>query len=94
MKAYEELKKVCPAITDAYTQEKLAALELTEVRKALNEEMERKTYENAQQNLQRYTWLLSEASQAEGNWTKMSKEAQDAIRNELGTGLLKTRLSN
>lgn len=92
LKAYEELKKVCPAITDAYTQEKLAALELTEVRKALNEEMERKTYENAQQNLQRYTWLLSEASQAEGNWTKMSKEAQDAIRNELGTGLLKDKV--
>lgn len=92
LKAYEELKKVCPAITDAYTQEKLAALELTEVRKALNEEMERKTYENAQQNLQRYTWLLSEASQAEGNWTKMSKEAQDAIRNELGTGLLKNKV--
>lgn len=92
LKAYEELKKVCPAITDAYTQEKLAALELTEVRKALNEEMERKTYENAQQNLQRYTWLLSEASQAEGNWTKMSKEAQDAIRKELGTGLLKNKI--
>lgn len=92
LKAYEELKKVCPAITDAYTQEKLAALELTEVRKALNEEMERKTYENAQQNLQRYTWLLSEASQAEGNWKKMSKEAQDAIRNELGTGLLKNKV--
>lgn len=92
LKAYEELKKVCPAITDAYTQEKLATLELTEVRKALNEEMERKTYENAQQNLQRYTWLLSEASQAEGNWMKMSKEAQDAIRNELGTGLLKNKV--
>lgn len=92
LKAYEELKKVCPAITDAYTQEKLAALELTEVRKVLNEEMERKTYENAQQNLQRYTWLLSEASQAEGNWMKMSKEAQDAIRKELGTGLLKNKI--
>lgn len=92
LKAYEELKKVCPAITDAYTQEKLAALELTEVRKALNEEMERKTYENAQQNLQRYTWLLSEASQAEGNWTKMSKEAQDAIRKKFGTGLLKNKV--
>ena len=92
LKAYEELKKVRPAITDAYTQEKLAALELTEVRKALNEEMERKTYENAQQNLQRYTWLLSEASQAEGNWTKMSKEAQNAIRKKLGTGLLKNKI--
>lgn len=92
LKAYEELKKVCPAITDAYTQEKLAALELTEVRKALNEAQEQETYENAEQNLKRYTWLLSEASQAEGNWTKMSKEAQDAIRKKFGTGLLKNKV--
>lgn len=92
LKAYEELKKVCPAITNAYTQEKLAALELTEVRKSLNKAQEQETYENAQKNLQRYTWLLSEASQAEGNWMKMSKEAQDAIRKELGTGLLKNKI--
>ncbi len=92
LKAYEELKKVCPAIADAYTQEKLAAIELTEVRKALNEAQEHETYENAEQNLKRYTWLLSEASQAERNWTKMSKEAQDAIRKEFGTGLLKNKV--
>ena len=92
LKAYEELKKVCPAIADAYTQEKLAALELTEVRKALNEAQEQETYENAEQNLKRYTWLLSEASQAEGDWMKMSKEAQDAIRKKFGTGLLKNKV--
>lgn len=92
LKAYEELKKVCPAIADAYTQEKLAALELTEARKALNEAQEQETHENAQNNLQRYTWLLSEATQAEGDWMKMSKEAQDAIRKKFGTGLLKNKV--
>lgn len=92
LKAYEELQKVCPAITNAYTQEQLAVLELTKVRKALNEALEQETYDNASKNLERYSWLLSEASKAEGNWMKMSKEAQDAIRKELGTGLLKNKV--
>lgn len=92
LKAYEELKKVCPAIADAYTQEKLAALELTEARKALNEAQEQETHENAQNNLQRYTWLLSEATQAEGDWMKMSKEAHDAIHKKFGAGLLKNKV--
>lgn len=92
LKAYEELKKVCPAITNAYTQEKLASLALTEARKALNTALEQETYENASQHLERYSWLLSEATNAEGIWTEMSKEAQDAIREELGTGLLKNKV--
>lgn len=92
IRAYEELKKVCPAITNAYTQEKLAALELADVRKQLNEVQEQETYDNAKQNLERYTWLLQEATNANGNWTKMSKEAWDAIRDELGTGLLKNKV--
>lgn len=92
LKAYEELKKVCPAITNAYTQEKLASLALSEARKTLNAALEQETYENASQHLERYSWLLKEATSAEGNWSKMSKEAQDAIRKELGTGLLKDKV--
>lgn len=92
LKAYEELKKVCPALTEAYTQEELASLALAEARKTLNTALEQETYENASQHLERYSWLLNEAANSEGDWTKMSKEAQNAIREELGTGLLKNKV--
>lgn len=91
LKAYEELKNVCPAIANAYTQEGIAALSLTEARKKLNEAQEQATYENANEQLKRYTWLLNEAEKAGRNWTAMSKEAQDAIRSKLGIGLLKNK---
>lgn len=88
LKAYEELKKVCPAIAAAYTIEKLAALELTEVTKALNEEQDKATYDNAQKKVQRYTWMLQEVTKAHGIWSKTSKEARHEIIEEFGNGPL------
>lgn len=87
LKAYEELKEICPDITSAYTKEKLAALELAEVTKTLNEAQDNDTYVNAYKNLERYTWLLQEATYAQGDLTKMSDAAISEIIKELGPGL-------
>lgn len=92
VKAYEELKQVCPAIANAYSQEEIAALSLTDARKKLNEVQEQETYDNARQKLYDYIWLLGEAKNAEGNWMKMSKEARDAIRSGFGSGFLKDKV--
>ena len=92
IKAYEELKKVCPAITNEYDRESLSVLELTKVKNKLNETQEQETYENIRQNLQRYTLLLIEATQAEGDWGRMTKETRKAIHEELGSGLLVNKI--
>lgn len=95
LKAYEELKEICPAITSAYTKEKLAALELAEVTKTLNEAQEKATYDNAMEKLKRYTWLLNEASKSlkdKGDWSGLSPEAYKEIRDEFGIGLLKGKI--
>lgn len=46
IKAYEELKKLSPDLTNAYTREKLAVISLTDANKKLNEERDKLTYEH------------------------------------------------
>ena len=92
LRAYEELKQVCPAITNAYTQEALAAIELTEARKLLNESQETDTYDHLTAQISKYKGLIEEAKNAEWNWAKMSKKTSETIRTEFGTGLLKNKV--
>lgn len=91
VRAYEELKRIAPGITAAYTQQQLAVANLTDVRKDLNESMEKEKTAHINSQLEKYNWLLSEAAKAENNWMDMSNEARDAIREEFGTGLLSNK---
>ena len=44
--AYERLKKLCPEITNAYTMQELAAADLSETTKRLNEIQDEETYQH------------------------------------------------
>lgn len=71
--AYEKLKSLCPALTDAYTQEELAVAKLSDTKKLLNEVQDEQTYQNMVSELNKYKNLLDDVSTAEGNWTNLSK---------------------
>lgn len=92
--AYEKLKSLCPAITEAYTQEELAVAKLADTKKILNEVQDEKTYQNMVQELKKYQNLLNDVSTAEGNWSNLSKENADILREEYGHGLLKNKVDD
>ena len=46
IKAYEELQRLSPALTEAYTREQLATASLTDTTKRLNEELDKINYDN------------------------------------------------
>lgn len=92
--AYEKLKNLCPAITEAYTQEELAVAKLSDTKKMLNEVQDEKTYQNMVSELHKYQSVLDDVIAASGNWSKLSKENADIVRNEYGTGLLKNKIDD
>ena len=50
-KAYDELTRLSPALTDAYSREGLATLELARSQKILNDERDKMSYDNIIQNI-------------------------------------------
>lgn len=50
-KAYDELTRLSPALTDAYSREELATLELAKSQKILNDERDKMSYDNIIQNI-------------------------------------------
>ena len=89
--AYERLKKLCPEITNAYTMQELAAADLSDTTKRLNEIQDEETYQHKVEELKKYSSLLEDIKTAEENWTNLSKENADLLRDEFGTGLLKNK---
>ena len=92
IKAYEELKKLCPELTDAYTREQLAAANLADTTKKLNEIQDQQTYDHAVAELNKWEKALEAAKQADGNWMKMDEETRALIRNKFDIGLLKDKI--
>lgn len=69
IKAYEELQRLSPALTAAYSMEQLAVLELSKSQKILNEERDKMDYQNiidninkAKNSIQRYKDAINEAA--------------------------------
>lgn len=89
--AYERLKKLCPEITNAYTMQELAAADLSETTKRLNEIQDEETYQHKIDELNKYKTLLDDIKTAEENWSNLSKDNADMLREEFGTGLLKNK---
>lgn len=89
--AYERLKKLCPELTNAYTMQELAAADLSDTTKRLNEIQDEETYQHKVEELKKYSSLLDDIKTAEENWTNLSKENADLLRDEFGTGLLKNK---
>lgn len=89
--AYERLKKLCPELTNAYTMQELAAADLSDTTKRLNEIQDEETYQHKVEELKKYSSLLDDIKTAEENWTNLSKENADLLRDKFGTGLLKNK---
>lgn len=89
--AYERLKKLCPELTNAYTMQELAAADLSDTTKRLNEIQDEETYQHKIEELNKYRSLLEDIKTAEENWSNLSKENADLLRDEFGTGLLENK---
>lgn len=89
--AYERLKALCPELTNAYTMQELATANLATTTKKLNEIQDQQEYEHKVSELNKYRALLEDIKTAEGNWSNLSKENADLLREEFGTGLLKNK---
>lgn len=89
--AYERLKKLCPELTNAYTMQELAAADLSDATKRLNEIQDEETYQHKVEELKKYSSLLDDIKTAEKNWSNLSKDNADMLREKFGTGLLKNK---
>lgn len=89
--AYERLKKLCPELTNAYTMQELAAADLSDTTKRLNEIQDEETYQHKVEELKKYSSLLDDIKTAEENWSNLSKDNADMLREEFGAGLLKNK---
>lgn len=92
VKAYEELKKLCPQLTNAYTREKLAVADLAETTKLLNDVRDNQEYDHAVEQLQKWEKALQSAKNAGGNWGKLDSESDALIRTVHSWGLLKNAI--
>ena len=66
IKAYEELQKLSPALTNAYKREELAILGTAEAQKILNKEIERANYEHIISEIDRVTKSMRTYQQQSG----------------------------
>lgn len=89
--AYERLKKLCPSLTEEYTQQELATANLADTTKQLNEIQDEQTYQHKINELNKYKSILNEIIKADGNWSKLSETSADIIREKYGTGLLSNK---
>lgn len=92
IKAYERLQQICPEITNAYTREQLAMAELSNTAKILNERMDEQNYQHAVEELAKWKKALDEAKNAGVDWTNMSKESSNLIKDTFGAGLLANKI--
>lgn len=63
IKAYEELQKLSPALTNAYKREELAILGTAEAQKILNKERDNSNYEHAVEQVAKYKRLIENLSE-------------------------------
>lgn len=71
--AYEQLQKLSPAITNAYTLEKLAVLELADAQKILNQERDTNTYDTYLRNIEESTQRLKKLKAENGQLINVSR---------------------
>ena len=90
VKAYEELQKYSPALTNAYSLEALAMLKTAESQKVLNKEQDEIDYNNIIKNIEKYTSYVNGLRNAE-TWPDLG-ELKPSIEDEYGWGLLSDKL--
>lgn len=60
IRAYEELQRLSPILTDKYTQEQIATLKLADSAKLLNEQHDRENYDHLVSQVEKYTSSLKD----------------------------------
>ncbi len=83
-KAYEELAKEVPELTNELSLEALQAMSAAEQTKKLNEALESIKIGNAKSQIEEYTRLLGELQNYGGNFRTLSQETTDAIKKIMG----------
>ena len=83
--AYEKLKTLSPDLTDAYSREQLAVLELSKAQKVLNEARDKLNYDNIIKNINKYTSAINGLKRKLGdksyNQTIISEDISNAQDN-------------
>lgn len=74
--AYERLKNLLPSLTEAYTQQQIAAMNMAEAEKILNEQRDIDTYKKLRDDVEKYRAELEKA-----------KEAYEEERNSYGKNI-------
>jgi tape measure domain-containing protein len=90
-KAYDELSKKVPELVGNMSLEEFQAKNTAEAEKQLNEILEQRKYNTLSKELSTYKDMLKEVEAADGNWSNLSLETQNALRDMFGTGLLKNK---
>ena len=83
-KAYEDLAKVMPELTNELSLEALQVMSAAEQTKKLNEALEAIKINNAKTQIEEYKRLFGELVASEGNWYNLSLETREALRNIFG----------
>lgn len=85
IKAYEDLTKEVPELTNELSLEALQAMSAAEQTKKLKEILEGIKIDNAKDQLSEYTRLLGELMNYGGNFRTLSQETRDALRDLMGS---------
>lgn len=83
-KAYEDLAKEVPELTNELSLEAFQAMSAAEQTKKLNEVLESIKISKAESQISEYNRLLSELMASGGSWYNLSLETRDALRNMFG----------
>lgn len=80
IKAYERLKELCPEITNAYTREQLALMQLADTSEILNEKMNEQEYQHAVDELAKWEKALKECEDNLGDVANVSDETYKLLK--------------
>lgn len=90
-KAYEDLGKIMPQITEQYTQQELAAANAANVTKEFAGIVEEMSFEESIERLERFKNLLQDIANAGGSWNNLSPENFKLLSDEFGHGSLQEK---
>lgn len=91
VKAYDELKKIAPEITNVYSRQQLAAMEAADAQKMLNENMDETDYSTTKEEIDSLTKKLE---QLRKDYEQSSWDDVDAGRTSQKTNRLKQQITD
>ena len=90
VKAYEELQRLSPTLTDAYKREELAVASLADTNKELNKARDIESYDNIIAKIKKYTEYVNRLKSAH-TWNDLG-DFRKPIKSEYGIGLISSKI--